>query len=128
MRKFVYPVLFGASYLGTRFVGLERTVAGFQKAGRQLRRFGLGGKRSSDEVVKDLASSYDVLPLSIRCLDQAVVTWSLLNLHGHPARMKIGVMLAPFCSHAWVELDKEVFVDFLYRPDMQVISQFEAWN
>lgn len=128
MKRFSYPLLFGLSYVGTRYFGLEKTVLAFQKVGTELRRLPVFGAIDDEKIQEDLFKSYSSLPLAIRCLDQAVVTWYLLNLHGHRAEMKIGVNITPFMSHAWVELDDKKFVDSVYIPDMEVVANYPAWQ
>ena len=128
MYRISYPILFGLSYFGTRFWGLEKTILGFKNLGMWWRKFGFSFDKTPERLRHDLAVSYGKLPLAVRCLDQAVVTWHLLNLHGHAAQMKIGINLTPFMSHAWVECGAERFVDFVYIPDMQVVADYPAWE
>ena len=127
MRKFTYSFLFALSYLGTRYLGLEKTVNSFKRVGMRLRRLHTFRSIDDKNMTETLFRSYSSLPLAIRCLDQAVVTWYLLNLHGHRAEMKIGVNVAPFMSHAWVELGEKRFVDSVYIPDMEVVANYPAW-
>lgn len=128
MYRIIYPVLFVISYLGNRFGGLDRTIKGFERAGQLWRRLGLGGSLSPETIRARINASYGVLPLAVRCLDQAVVTWHLLNLNGHAAELKIGVTLAPFLSHAWVDLGSERFVDFVHIEDMQIVASYGPWQ
>ena len=80
-----------------------------------------------EEIERAVSKSYSALPLAIRCFDQATVTWYLLNLNGHAAEMKIGVTLAPFMSHAWVELGEKRYVNSVFIPDMEVVATYPAW-
>lgn len=45
------------------------------------------------------------------CLPRSIALHHYLNRLGVPAEMKIGVRLAPFSSHAWVELDRHPILD-----------------
>lgn len=45
------------------------------------------------------------------CLPRSIALHGFLNRIGLPAEMKIGVRLAPFSSHAWVELDRRPVLD-----------------
>jgi len=128
LHRITYPCLYGLSYLGTRFVGLEPTVGTFKKIGTRLRKLGLAKSCSAAEIRARLVDSFDLLPVPVRCLDQAIVAWHVLNLHGHDADFKIGVTLAPFASHAWVELGEEKFVDFVFIPDMEVVAEYHSWT
>lgn len=127
MRRSFYAVLFGLSYLGTRFRGVESTARGFRALGGGLLNLGVRPHRPLDEINRDLGKSYHYLPLAVRCLDQAMVTWFAMNLNGHPAELKIGFTLSPFMSHAWVELGEEKFVEFLYRQDLHEVARFGPW-
>ncbi|PYN91815.1 MAG: lasso peptide biosynthesis B2 protein [Candidatus Rokuibacteriota bacterium] len=53
------------------------------------------------------------LPLAKNCLVQALVAHTLLERHGHPASLRIGVDATgdrPFRAHAWVESRGRVIV------------------
>jgi hypothetical protein len=58
----------------------------------------------------------------VRCLQRSVCTTSLLRRRGVPARLVIGYRLAPFRSHAWVELDGRVVNDSpVYKQRLHVL-------
>lgn len=46
-----------------------------------------------------------LVPLPVRCLEQAVVVYWLLQRRGLRAEFRLGARLAPFGAHAWVEHD-----------------------
>lgn len=117
------PLLFVASFVGTKFVGLDQTVAFFRSLGRVARR--LPSRTKSVETLRrHVARGYSLLPLPIQCLDQAIVTWYTLNANGHPARLKIGVALSPLYSHAWVVSGSEVFGDIARLADFHVVAEY----
>ncbi len=128
MPRAFYPLLFALSYVGTRFRGVEVTARCFKALGAGLLKLGARPRLSPDQINADLGKSYHSLPLAVRCLDQAIVTWFLLNLNRHKAELKIGFTLSPFMSHAWVEAGDEKFVDFIYREDMHEVARFAPWS
>ena len=105
-----YSLLYTLSFLSTKFLGLERTTKYFRALGQFLRRLNTFDE-TPDILEKRLASGLERVPLAAKCLDQAVVAWYVLNLHGHPAILKIGISLTPLESHAWVDLNHQIFVD-----------------
>jgi hypothetical protein len=67
---------------------------------------------------------YRRLPLPMECLEQAIVTWYLLNVSGHDATLKIGAILTPLESHAWVEANGEIFGATPHLADMHVVAEY----
>lgn len=112
------------SLASTKLLGPERTCDLFRKVGRVRRVLHLGGRRASHEDVRRRVSrGLAVLPLPIECLDQAVVTWYLLNVKGHAATLKVGMKLSPLLGHAWVESGEDVFGAIPGMEDMAVVSE-----
>lgn len=121
-----YSFLYVLSFFCTKFLGLEKTTRFFKALGQTLQRL-FSFNKSPDVLEKQLLSSLEKVPLAAKCLDQAVVTWFVLNLHGHPASLKIGVSLTPLESHAWVVLNDKTFVDTYNIPDLTVVAEYGAW-
>ena len=71
----------------------------------------------SDAV--DLASIW--YPKQVLCLQRSAATACLLKHYGHPAQMVLGVRMAPFRAHAWVEVDGRVVNDKPYVPEMYAV-------
>jgi transglutaminase superfamily protein len=53
----------------------------------------------------------------VLCLQRSVVTARILRLHGIGADVVIGYGLAPFISHAWVEVDGRIVNDLTGYPE-----------
>lgn len=113
------------SYLSTKMLGLDRTVSLFERMGKMRRRATDDGpaQRHADRVTRGM----QLLPLRIECLDQAIVTWYLLNRHGHPASLNIGMRLTPVSGHAWVVCDRDVFVHTPGLEDFTVVATYAPW-
>ncbi len=124
----MYTLLIAVSYLSTKFVGLERTVAFFQRLGEKFRRAPSKCVQDPDALYRSVTKGYRWVPFAIRCLDQAVVTWFVLNINRHPATLKIGVTLSPLASHAWVELGEKIYVQSYLIEDMEVLANYPTWN
>lgn len=45
------------------------------------------------------------VPARMRCLEQSLVTHTLLRWAGMDSHMRLGVQAHPFCAHAWVEVN-----------------------
>ena len=128
-----YPVLFAISFFGTKLVGLDRTLNAFQEIGMKI---ALVKKiipwsmptKSIDNLEKRIARSYRFIPLPIQCLDQAVVGWYLLNIHGYAANLKIGLSLTPLRSHAWVEVENWILGDTAGISDLKVVAEYLPWT
>ena len=124
-----YGFLILTSYVGTKLFGLERTIFFFKRMGERFRRlFPQRTQKDPETIYRAINRGYSWLPLAIRCLDQAIVSWYLFNIYGHKASMKIGVTLSPLSSHAWVEVERKVFVMNAWIPDMQVMADYPAWS
>jgi len=58
----------------------------------------------------------------VLCLQRSVSTVRLLRKHGVIARLVIGYRLAPFFSHAWVEVDSHIVTDSpTFQQRLQVL-------
>jgi hypothetical protein len=114
------------SHFSTRLFGIDRTVTFFRWLGRVG---GLG--RSSTATAEDLAGralrGMQLLPLRIECLDQAIATWYVLNRHGHPASLRIGMRLSPLSGHAWVICNEQTFVRTPGMEDFTVVASYPPW-
>lgn len=123
----IYFTIYVVSFVGTKFLGLERTVLA-------LKRFGLFLKRvfrfrdNPDQIVTKLGKGFDKVPFSIKCLDQAIASWFWLNINGHEATLRIGVNLAPLESHAWVVSGNRIFVKAHNIPDLSVVAEYGPWG
>lgn len=122
-----YVFLYVLSFLFTKFLGLERTTRFFKALGLSFRRLGVFNQ-DPDSLELKLKKSLEKVPLAAKCLDQAVVTWYVLNLHGHPAVLRIGLSLTPLESHAWVVLGDRIFVDTYNIDDLTVVAEYPAWS
>lgn len=122
-----YYCIYVLSFIGTKYFGLEQTVLGFKKIGLWLRRR-FQFNQSVDVIEKQLEKTLHKIPLSIKCLDQAVVSWFWFNLNHHRAALKIGVSLTPLESHAWVELGDRIFVRSTSIPDLKVVAEYGSWS
>ena len=123
----IYTCVYVFSFIGTKYLGLERTILTSRKVGIRLRkRFRFN--QTVDSIEKRLERALHKIPLSIKCLDQAVATWFWLNLNGHSASLKIGLSLTPLESHAWVELGERIFVRSTSIPDLKVVAEYGSWN
>ena len=69
-----------------------------------------------------------LLPLRIECLDQAIATWYVLNRHGHPAFLRIGMRLSPVAGHAWVMGNEQTFVRIPGMEDFTVVASYPPWS
>lgn len=124
----LYAFLTTVSFFSTKLVGLERTIVLFKRIGGFYLRVFPKRSREPEALYESVKKGYSWLPFAVRCLDQAVVTWFVLNINGHPATLKIGVTLSPLASHAWVELEGKIFVDSYWIPDMEVLASYPAWR
>ncbi|MDO9563417.1 MAG: lasso peptide biosynthesis B2 protein [Bradyrhizobium sp.] len=114
------------SHFSTKLFGIDRTVTFFRWLGRAR-----GRGRSPDASAEDLAGSairgMQLLPLRIECLDQAVATWYVLNRHGHPASLRIGMRLSPLSGHAWVICNEQTFIETPGMEDFTVVASYPPW-
>jgi Transglutaminase-like superfamily len=123
MSSLVASLLFITSFLGTRYAGMDRTINILARAGKWQRR-ALRRVQTPGAIRTSVERGYRWLPLPIMCLEQAIVTWYLMNLNGHRATLKIGAMLSPLMSHAWTEANGEIFGYIADIPDMQVVAEY----
>ena len=114
------------SHFATKLFGIDRTITLFRWLGRVW-----GPGRSSNASAEDLADrairGMQRLPLRIECLDQAVATWYVLNRHGHPAFLRIGMRLSPLSGHAWVMCTGRTFVRTPGMEDFTVVASYPPW-
>ncbi len=114
------------SHFSTKLFGIDRTITLFRWLGRAR-----GPGRSPEATAKDLADrairGMQLLPLRIECLDQAVATWYVLNRHGHPASLRIGMRLSPLSGHAWVTCKEQTFIDTPGMEDFTVVASYPPW-
>ena len=122
-----YYSIYVLSFIGTKYFGLERTVLNMKKLGLSLRRV-FQFKQSVETIEQRLEKTLHQVPLSIKCLDQAVAFWFWFNLNGHRATLKLGVSLTPLESHAWVELGDKIYVRSTSIPDLKVVAEYGSWN
>jgi hypothetical protein len=60
----------------------------------------------------------------VRCLQRSVVTARALRAYGIEADVVIGYRLAPFLSHAWVEVDGRIVNDSpVFQHRLQVLER-----
>jgi hypothetical protein len=115
------------SHLSTRLFGIDRTVIFFRWLGRVC-----GAGRASGATASDLADrairGMQLLPLRVECLDQAIATWYVLNRHGHPAFLRIGMRLSPVSGHAWVMCNEQTFVRTPGMEDFTVVASYPPWS
>jgi hypothetical protein len=121
-----YSILYLLSFFSSKFLGLDRTTLFFKTLGRFLQTFH-SFSNDPKRISADLKRGLKYVPFAAKCLDQAIVAWFILNLHGHQAILKIGLSLSPIESHAWVEADNEIFVDTYNIPDLTVVAEYPAW-
>lgn len=114
------------SYACTKAFGLDRTVTMFRRLGRS-RPSSPPRDRASDHADR-VVRGMQFLPLRIECLDQAIVTWYLMNRHGHPAALNIGMRLTPVSGHAWVTCGHDVFIRIPGIEDFTVVATYPPWS
>jgi len=113
------------SHFSTKLFGIDRTVTLFRWLGR-IR--GPGPSNANAQHLADRAiRGMQLLPLRIECLDQAVATWYVLNRHGHPAFLAIGMRLSPLAGHAWVICNEQSFVRTPGMEDFTVVASYPPW-
>jgi hypothetical protein len=60
----------------------------------------------------------------VKCLQRSVVTARALRAYGIEAEVVIGYRLAPFLSHAWVEVDGRIVNDSpVFQHRLQVLER-----
>lgn len=116
------------AFAGTKYLGPEKTTEAFKRLASARRLLRLDGRaRSREQVKRRIERGLRWLPLPVECLDQAIVTWYLMNLKGHPATLRIGMRLSPMFGHAWVESNGEIFGGVPGIEDMAIVSEIEPF-
>ncbi len=119
--------LYFLSFLLTKGVGIDRTLRFFQVTGTWLARLPHSHK-TLDEIERNLLEALKRVPVAAKCLDQAVVAWTVLNFYRYPAIFRIGLSLSPVESHAWVVVNERVFVDTYNLSDLKVVAEYPSWE
>ena len=114
------------SHFSTKLFGIDRTVTFFRWLGR-ICGPGRLSKASAGDLADRAVRGMHLLPLRIECLDQAVATWFVLNRHGHPAFLRIGMRLSPLAGHAWVMCHEQSFVRTPGMEDFTVVASYPPW-
>ena len=126
MSVFMSAPILCLSHFSTKIFGIDRTVNFFRWLG------GIFKPSPSDATAEHLADSairgMQLLPLRIECLDQAIATWYVLNRHGHPASLQIGMRLSPVSGHAWVMCNEQSFVKMPGMEDFTVVASYPPWR
>lgn len=114
------------SHFSTKLLGLDRTVTFFRWLGHvsKLRCSGLTAEELADQAIRGM----QLLPLRVECLDQAIATWFVLNRHGHPAYLRIGMRLTPLSGHAWVSCKEQTFVHTPGMEDFTIVASYPPWS
>lgn len=120
--------LLTAAFFGTRYIGLDFTAKSFKSIGRLQKYHRLFIASTMEDLALKVERGLRLLPLPVRCLEQALTTWYLLNQHGFPATLKIGMSLTPLRSHAWVESGKRIFGDIAGLADFEVLAEYGEWT
>jgi hypothetical protein len=94
---------------------------------RRLRRApseGTGGAASEAAICQAIRSVTPLYWKPVRCLQRSIVTARLMRKRGILAEVVIGYRVAPFFSHAWVEVAGRVVNDSpVYRMRLQVLER-----
>ena len=114
------------SYFSTKLLGIDRTASFLTWLGRRLPK--AAGRRSADELADHAIRGIHLLPLRVECLDQAMATWFVLNRHGYPAALKIGMRLSPLSGHAWVTCNQKTFVKTPGMEDFTEVASYAPWS
>lgn len=121
-----YSALYLISFLFSKFLGLDRTMRCFRWVGSLFQPW-VSHTRSEDLIELELKRALEKVPLAAKCLDQAIVTWTVLNFHRYPAYLKIGLSITPLESHAWVVVGNRIFVDSYNLADLTVVADYGPW-
>lgn len=117
------------SFCSTKLLGLDRTVRLATALGRRCRPLWRAfGIRPAPQIADRVQRGLRFLPFPIECLDQAIVTWYLLNLRGHAANLRVGMKLSPVSGHAWVVNGGQTFVATPGLEDFTVVAEYPAWR
>lgn len=122
-----YSFLYSVSFVCSKFLGLDRTLKLFRFFGRMIQPL-VTTSQTPDQLENRLKDALKRVPLAAKCLDQAIVTWTILNLYHYPATLKIGLSITPLESHAWVVSENRVFVDTYNIPDLTVVAEYGPWE
>ena len=120
-------LLYFISFVMTKFLGIDRTLTFFKRMGTFLMKLPQKHK-SLEQIENELQRGLRLVPVAAKCLDQAVVAWTVLNFYRYPAVFRIGVSLSPVESHAWVTVGDRVFVDTYNLADLSVVAQYSDWK
>jgi hypothetical protein len=106
-----------------------RAMRGFQGVrGRLPPRVSRGQSISPELEAAVCEALVNVVPFywkRVLCLQRSVVTARVLRTYGARADVVIGYRLAPFLSHAWVEVGGRVVNDSpSYQRRLQVLERF----
>jgi len=119
--------LYLLSFILTKSLGIDRTLRFFQYIGMSLAKLPHPHK-SLDGIEESLTVSLKRVPVAAKCLDQAVIAWTVLNYYHYPAIFRIGLSLSPVESHAWVVVNDRVFVDTYNLTDLKVVAEYPHWT
>ncbi len=112
-------VLLPMAGLSLRFSSYQRTRALLKRwvvSENQSRKSMVDGKSTTDPVALQVVRMVSVAahhgPYRANCLRQALVAWALLQQHGFPTELKVGVKkdLEGFAAHAWVESNGRIIL------------------
>lgn len=67
---------------------------------------------SARRVARSVAAAAAILPGRLRCLEQSLALYALLQRHGIPSHLRIGVQPHGMTAHAWVECHAEPVNEF----------------
>jgi hypothetical protein len=115
------------SHFSTKLFGLDRTVSLFRWLGRASKPRPVSSI-PAEELAERAVRGMQILPLRVECLDQAIVTWFVLNRHGHPASLRIGMRLSPLSGHAWVTCNEHTFIKLPGMEDFTVVASYASWS
>lgn len=122
-------VLLVLSFCSTKLLGLDRSVRIASRVGRCCRPLWKASRlRPAQDIADGVQRGLRYLPFPVECLDQAIVTWFLLNLWRYPAVLRVGMKLSPVSGHAWVLCDAQCFVTTPGLEDFTVVAEYSAWS
>lgn len=82
------------------------TIAGLAKAKRKIRSAGREGDMAA--IAARYAASRWIIPISPRCLVDALALDHMLLERGHAATLVFGVRTQPFAAHSWLQTPETV--------------------
>jgi hypothetical protein len=102
-------------------------LRGFRGVHRALRRRAAAGPRRPEleaPICRAVESAASVYWKRVRCLQRSAAAARLLRAYGVPAELVIGCTLAPFFSHAWVEVEGRVLnTSPAYAQELHVLER-----